>query len=302
MKIAILIPCYNEELTIGKVIKDFKAELPDADIYVFDNNSNDNSAAIAKENGAVVLRETQQGKGFVVRSMFSKIDADIYVLVDGDDTYPADSVKELLQPIIDHKAEMVVGDRLSSTYFEENTRRMHNSGNRLVRGLINLMFHSHVKDVLSGYRVFSKNFVKNFPVLSEGFEIETEITIHALERKYPISEIPIKYRDRPSNSTSKLNTFSDGMRVLKMLTLLFKDYKPLIFFTSISVIIFIAAIIIVAPVLKEYWETGLVPRFPTLIVSCFMIITAIMLEVTGIILNTIAKSNRRIYELLRLHQ
>lgn len=300
MNIAVLIPCYNEEITIAKVVNDFRNELPDAKIYVFDNNSTDNSAKYAEQAGAIVIRETRQGKGFVVRSMFYKIDADIYVLVDGDDTYPADAIKSMVQPIIEHRAEMVVGDRLSTTYFAENSRPMHNTGNKLVKSLINLLFNSNVKDVLSGYRVFSREYVKNFPVISEGFEIETEMTIHALDRKYSILEIPINYRDRPANSQSKLNTFSDGFRVLKMLTLLFKDYKPLTFFSTLAALLFVIATFTVFPVLTEYWHTGLVPRFPTLIVCCFIYITSILLEITGIILNTIAKNNRRLYELLKL--
>lgn len=302
MNIAILIPCYNEELTIGKVVTDFRKYLPESTIYVYDNNSTDKTSEIAKASGAIVIREPRQGKGYVVRSMFYSIDADIYVLVDGDDTYPASSVKDLIQPIIEKKADMVVGDRLSSTYFNENNRPMHNSGNRLVRWLINFLFRGNIKDVLTGYRALSKEFVKNFPVISEGFEIETEMTIHALDRNYTIVEIPVLYKDRPENSVSKLNTVSDGFRVLKTLALLFKDYKPLLFFSIISVIISIIAIILVIPVLNEYWKTGLVPRFPTLIVSCFLFLTSILLEIAGIILSTIQKNNRRLYELLRLYK
>lgn len=300
MEIAVLIPCYNEEVTIAKVVRDFRKYLPEAKIYVFDNNSDDNTAECAEKAGAIVIRESRQGKGFVVQSMFYKINADIYVLVDGDDTYPAEDVKRMIQPVLERRAEMVVGDRLSTTYFEENKRPMHNSGNKLVRILINLLFKSNVKDVLSGYRVFSREYVKNFPVLSEGFEVETEMTIHALDKKYSVIEIPVDYRDRPEDSHSKLNTFRDGYRVLRMLTLLFKDYKPLYFFTAISILLFILATIIVIPVLMEYWRTGLVPRFPTLIASCFIYLTGILLEITGIILSTITKNNRRFYELMRL--
>lgn len=302
MKIAILIPCYNEAPTIGKVVKDFKTAIPEATVYVGDNNSTDGSDAIAQEAGAVIVHESQQGKGYVVRTLFTKIDADVYVLVDGDDTYPATEVKALIQPIVDHKVDMVVGDRLSTTYFEENQRPMHNFGNKLMCRLINMLFGSKIKDVFSGYRAFSKDFVKNYPVLSEGFEIETEMTIHALDRKYAIAQVPVTYRDRPAGSTSKLNTYSDGFRVLKTMTLLFKDYKPLVFFSALSLILTIFATILVVPIFVEYWHTHLVPRFPTLIVGCFVYLTAILLEITGIILDNIAKNNRRLYEVLRLQR
>lgn len=300
METAVLIPCFNEEITVAKVITDFKKELPDAKIYVFDNNSTDKTAERAQAAGATVIREPRQGKGFVVRSMFSKIDADIYILVDGDDTYPAENIHSMIKPVIEHRVDMVVGDRLSSTYFTENKRPLHNSGNKLVRWLINKLFKSNIKDVLSGYRVFSKEFVKNFPILSEGFEIETEITVHALDRKYNIVEIPVNYRNRPQNSNSKLNTFSDGIRVLKMLTVLFKDYKPMVFFSFLAYILFILGLFMIYPVLKVYWETGLVPRFPTLIVACFIILTSLLLEIAGFIMNTITKNNRKLYELLRI--
>ncbi len=300
METAVLIPCFNEEITVAKVITDFKKELPDAKIYVFDNNSTDKTAERAQAAGATVIREPRQGKGFVVRSMFSKIDADIYILVDGDDTYPAENIHSMIKPVIEHRVDMVVGDRLSSTYFTENKRPLHNSGNKLVRWLINKLFKSNIKDVLSGYRVFSKEFVKNFPILSEGFEIETEITVHALDRKYNIVEIPVNYRNRPQNSNSKLNTFSDGIRVLKMLTVLFKDYKPMVFFSFLAYIFFILGLFMIYPVLKVYWETGLVPRFPTLIVACFIILTSLLLEIAGFIMNTITKNNRKLYELLRI--
>lgn len=300
MKTAVLIPCYNEEATIAKVILDFRRELPYADIYVFDNNSTDNTYDIAENLGAIVVREPRQGKGNVVRSMFSLINADIYVLVDGDDTYPAEAVTSLITPVANHNADMVVGDRLSSTYFKENKRLMHNSGNRLVRGLINTLFRSDIKDVLSGYRAFSREFVKNFPVLSDGFEIETEMTIHALDRKYRIEELPIEYRNRPANSVSKLNTIGDGIRVLRTLTMLFKDYRPMVFFGILSAISLLVGIGLCIPVFVEYWQTGLVPRFPTLIFSCFLITAALLLFITGVILSSISKSNRRLYELIRL--
>lgn len=302
MKIAVLIPCYNEVLTISKVVTDFREALPEAMIYVGDNNSTDDSAIKAQEAGAEVIRESQQGKGFVVRSLFAKIEADIYVLVDGDDTYPANDVGSLILPIIEHKADMVVGDRLSTTYFNENRRPMHNFGNKLMRRLINLLFSCRIKDVFSGYRAFSRDFVKNFPVLSEGFEIETEMTVHALDRKYAIAQVPVMYRDRPQGSSSKLNTISDGIRVLKMMTLLFKDYKPMAFFSALALLLFVIATILVIPIFVEYWHTHLVPRFPTLIVGCFIYLSAILLVIAGIILDTIAKNNRRLYEVLRLHR
>ncbi len=302
MKIAVLIPCYNEALTISKVVTDFREALPEAMIYVGDNNSTDDSAIKAQEAGAEVIRESQQGKGFVVRSLFAKIEADIYVLVDGDDTYPATDVDSLILPIKEHKADMVVGDRLSTTYFNENRRPMHNFGNKLMRRLINLLFSCRIKDVFSGYRAFSRDFVKNFPVLSEGFEIETEMTVHALDRKYAIAQVPVMYRDRPQGSSSKLNTISDGIRVLKTMTLLFKDYKPMAFFSALALLLFVIATILVIPIFVEYWHTHLVPRFPTLIVGCFIYLSAILLVIAGIILDTIAKSNRRLYEMLRLHR
>lgn len=300
MKTAVLIPCFNEATTVAKVVIDFHTTLPEAEIYVFDNNSTDSSAQAAAEAGATVIREPRRGKGFVVRSMFSKIDADIYVVVDADDTYPAEAAPSMIGPVADGKADMVVGDRLSTTYFDANQRAFHNFGNRLVRSLINLLFRSNVRDVLSGYRVFSREFVKNFPVQSEGFEIETEMTIHALDRKYNILELPVDYRNRPTDSSSKLNTVTDGFRVLRMLTLLFKDYKPLAFFTTLAILILIPALLLLIPVFVEYWQTGLVPRFPTLIVASFMILTSILLVIAGLILNTIAKNNRRLCELLRL--
>lgn len=300
MKTVVLIPCFNEEKTIGRVVSDFRRVLPEATVYVFDNNSTDDSIGEALRAGAVVEREPRQGKGFVVRSMFSKIDADIYVLVDGDDTYPAEAVVSMMEPVMADKADMVVGDRLSTTYFSANNRALHNSGNRLVRRLINILFHSDIKDVMSGYRVFSRQFVKNFPVQSEGFEVETEMTVHALDRKYRIAQIPVDYRDRPADSVSKLNTFTDGFRVLRMLALLFKDYRPLTFFTFFALLLFVVSVVMLIPVFADYWHTGLVPRFPTLIVASFLMLTSILLEITGIILSTIAKNNRLICELLRL--
>lgn len=299
--IAVLIPCYNEALTIGKVVNDFKTALPESTIYVYDNNSTDSTVENAIRAGAVVKKEIRQGKGNVVRSMFFNVDADVYVLVDGDDTYPAESVVELIAPIINGEADMVVGDRLSATYFTENKRPMHNSGNRMVRYIINRLFGSSVKDVMSGYRAFNRDFVKNFPIMSEGFEIETEMTIHALDKNFRIKEIPVKYRDRPENSESKLNTLGDGYRVLKMIAILFRDYKPFSFFSVIAILFAIVGCGLFVPVVCEYIQTGLVPRFPTLIVACVLFIVAILTFLVGIILGAIAKNNRRDYEYRHLN-
>lgn len=298
--IAVLIPCYNEEGTIQKVVTDFKAELPSAKIYVYDNNSTDNTSTVAENAGAIVVKEPRQGKGYVIKSMFKNIDADIYILVDGDDTYPADEVKDLINALIHDDYDMVIGDRLSSTYFINNKRKFHNAGNRLVCRTINNFFGSWIKDVLSGYRVFNRNFIKSFPVLSHGFEIETEMTLHALDKDFRIKEIPITYRDRPAGSESKLNTFKDGYKVMKMIAILFRDYRPLAFFSIIAFIVFLLGAILLIPVLYEYWETGLVPKFPTLIASCAIILCAILLELVGIILQAIAKHHRRLYELINL--
>lgn len=228
-KIAVLIPCYNEAKTIEKVIKDYKKALPMADIYVYDNNSTDKTADIAKKNDTIVVHEYRQGKGNVIRSMFRDIDADCYLMIDGDDTYPSENAKEMCDLVLEGKADMVIGDRLSSTYFRENKRPFHNFGNRIVRFLINKLFKNDIKDIMTGYRAFSYDFVKNFPVLSKGFEIETEMTIHAVDKNFKIVEIPVTYRDRPEGSSSKLNTYSDGIKVLKTIATLFKEYKPMSF-------------------------------------------------------------------------
>lgn len=296
-KIAVLIPCYNEAKTIEKVISDYKEALPKADIYVYDNNSTDGSDLIAKKKGAIVKYETRQGKGNVIRTMFRKIKADCYLMVDADDTYPKENAKEMCDLILNDKADMVVGDRLSSTYFTENKRPFHNIGNTMVRWLINKIFKSNLKDIMSGYRAFSYEFVKSFPVLSKGFEIETEMTIHAVDKNFRIAEIPIQYRDRPDGSESKLNTYSDGIKVLKTIATLFKDYKPLFFFGIISTIMLLISILLLIPVLTEYFNTGLVPRFPTLIVSSIFIVIFLLLLITGIILQTIAKKDKQLYEL-----
>ena len=296
-KVAVLIPCYNEESTIARVVSDFKKELPGAAVYVYDNNSTDNTVSEAEKAGAVVRKEHLQGKGNVVRRMFREIDALCYVLVDGDDTYPADSAREMVSLVLDEKADMVVGDRLSSTYFTENKRRFHNFGNNLVRNSINFLFGSEIKDIMTGYRAFGYDFVKTFPVESKGFEIETEMTIHSLDKNFKLIEIPVQYRDRPSGSVSKLNTFSDGFKVLKTIIRLFKDYKPSLFYGIIGTLFIIVSIIFVIPVFIEYFNTGLVPRFPTFIFSGFMLMIGIINYVCGIILDGVTKSYRLLFEL-----
>lgn len=297
-KIAVLIPCYNEAKTIEKVIKDYKKVLPTADIYVYDNNSTDGTADIAKKAGAIVRYEYRQGKGNVIRSMFRQIDADCYLMIDGDDTYSASHAREMCEYIIDGKADMVIGDRLSSTYFQENKRPFHNFGNKLVRFLINFIFKTKVKDIMTGYRAFSYDFVKTFPVLSKGFEIETEMTIHAADKNFGVVKIPIVYKDRPEGSVSKLNTYTDGFRVLVTIATLFKEYRPMFFFGFLSVLCIICSFFLGIPVIQEYFVTGLVPKFPSLIVSCFLFMIAMLLLVCGLILQVIAKKHRQLFELL----
>lgn len=296
-RIAVLIPCYNESVTIRKVIEDYRKALPEAVIYVYDNNSTDGTDRIALEAGAEVRYEYRQGKGNVIRSMFREIDADCYLMIDGDDTYPAENARELVECVLSGRADMAIGDRLSSTYFTENKRPFHNMGNRLVRSVINSLFHSDIKDIMTGYRAFSRLFVKSYPVLSKGFEIETEMTIHCLDKNFKIMEIPVQYRDRPEGSVSKLNTFSDGTKVLKTILTLFRDYKPLKFFTIISLLFIIAGAALFAPILLEYTRTGLVPRFPTLFVSCMLFVVSVLMYITGILLHVINKKHRQLYEL-----
>ena len=296
-KIAVLIPCYNEAITIKKVIEDYKKNLPDADIYVYDNNSKDGSDKLAKEAGAIVRYEVRQGKGNVIRTMFREIDADCYLMVDGDDTYPAENAKEMCDYILSGQADMVIGDRLSSTYFTENKRLFHNFGNVLVRKLINILFKNNINDIMTGYRAFSREFVKGFPVLSKGFEIETEMSIHAVDNNFKLVEIPVQYRDRPKNSVSKLNTYSDGLKVIKTIAMLFKEYKPKIFFNLIALIFFIIGIAIVIPAFLGYFETGLVEKFPSLIVGCFSITIALLNVGIGTILEVIVKKHKQVYEL-----
>ena len=296
-KIAVLIPCYNEELTIKAVIEDFKNVIPEADIYVYDNNSKDNTAKIAKEAGAIVVPEYRQGKGHVVRSMFRDIEADCYIMVDGDDTYPAKDAYNVAKLILENKADMAIGDRLSSTYFTENKRPFHNTGNKLVRTLINKIFKSEVKDIMTGCRAFNRKFVKSFPVLSNGFEIETEMSIHALDKRFLIAETPIAYRDRPEGSESKLNTFQDGYRVLKTILKLYKDYKPLSFFGIIASILFLLGLTMMIPVLSGYFKTGLVEKFPTLIVSIGLLTSSLVSLACGLMLDTVKKHSDQFYEL-----
>ena len=294
-KIAVLIPCYNESVTIEKVVKDYRAVLPDADIYVYDNNSTDGTSEIAQRAGAIVRHEYRQGKGNVIRSMFRDIDADCYLMIDGDDTYPAENAVEMCQLVLDGKADMVIGDRLSSTYFEENKRPFHNFGNVIVRKFINMLFKrkTDIIDVMTGYRVFSPVFVKSFPIISEGFEIETEMTIHALDKNLLITSIPVAYRDRPAGSESKLNTYTDGAKVLMTIFNLYRNYHPLRFFGTLAIVLLLISVIFAVPVFMEYIRTGLVPRFPTLITVGFLTMTALLSAVCGLILDTVAKNNRR---------
>ncbi len=296
-KIAVLIPCYNESQTIEKVVTDFKRALPDAVIYVYDNDSTDNTAEIATAAGAVVRHEYQQGKGNVIRRMFRDIDAECYLMVDGDDTYPAEFAPEMAAKVLERNVDMVVGDRLSSTYFEENKRPFHNFGNSLVRWSINKLFHNDIKDIMTGYRAFSYQFVKTFPVLSQGFEIETEMTIHASDKNMFMENVVIEYRDRPEGSESKLNTYSDGIKVLLTIAGLFRNYKPMAFFGAISLILAVLGIGFMIPVLMDYARTGLVDRFPTLIVCGFVLMTAIISFFSGMILQTLAHKNRQDFEM-----
>ena len=295
-KIAVLIPCYNESQTIEKVVTDWKKELPEAVIYVYDNNSTDNTAEIARNAGAVVRYEYQQGKGNVIRRMFREIDAECYIMVDGDDTYPAEFGREMASKVLERKVDMVVGDRLSSTYFEENKRPFHNFGNSLVRGTINRLFKSNIRDIMTGYRAFSYLFVKTFPVLSKGFEIETEMSIHAVEKNMLVENVIIEYRDRPEGSESKLNTYSDGAKVLGTIARLYKNYRPFRFFGILALVLMIISAIMFVPVLVTHIHTGLVPNFPTLIVSGFVALAAIQSFFAGLILTTLVEKDRQDFE------
>ena len=303
-KIAVLVPCYNEEQTIEKVITDWKEQLPEAVIYVYDNNSRDNTVAIAKRAGAVVRHEYMQGKGNVVRRMFREIDAEVYIMVDGDDTYPADYGREMVDLVLKKNADMVVGDRLSSTYFQENKRPFHNFGNSIVKAAINFLFKTEIKDIMTGYRAFSFQFAKSFPILSKGFEIETEMSIHAVDKNMQVENIVIEYRDRPEGSESKLNTYSDGIKVLRTITRLFRNYKPLAFFGIIAGVLALLSILFAAPVFITYLQTGMVPNFPTLIVCGFTMMAAISSLFAGLQLQNSVQKNKQDFEmrLLELEQ
>ena len=299
-KIAVLVPCYNEGKTIEKVVTDFKRVLPEAVIYVYDNNSTDGTAEIAAKAGAVVRHEYYQGKGNVIRRMFQEVDAECYLMVDGDDTYPAESAREMADKVLERNVDMVVGDRLSSTYFEENKRPFHNFGNSIVRWGINTFFKNDIKDIMTGYRAFSYRFVKTFPVLSKGFEIETEMSIHAIDKNMFVENVVIDYRDRPEGSVSKLNTYSDGIKVIGTIVRLFQTYRPLAFFGTVAAILMVLAIGFFIPVWITYADTGMVPNFPTLIVCCFVALASIQSFLAGLILQTMYRKNRQDFE-MQLH-
>ena len=292
--IAVLLPCYNEEMTIGKVVRDFRAVLPGADIYVYDNNSTDRTAEIATAEGAIVRKEPRQGKGNVIRAMFEDIDADVYVMADGDDTYPADAAPAMVAKVLEGY-DMVIGDHLSSTYFQENKRPFHNFGNRLVRGSINHLFGAHVTDIMTGYRAFNFTFVKTYPVLSRGFEVETEMTIHSLNNNLRLFEMPIQYRDRPAGSVSKLNTVGDGIKVLSTIFRMIREYKPLPFFGGLGVILGLIGVVLCGTVTMEFVHTGMVARFPTLIGAVMLVIAGLLLIIAGIILDVMAKNDRKVF-------
>ena len=295
-KIAVLIPCYNEEKTVEKVVRDFREVLPEAVIYVYDNNSSDRTVELAQKAGAVVRHEYLQGKGNVIRRMFREIDAEVYIMTDGDDTYPAEFAREMVDKVLYHQSDMVVGDRLSSTYFTENKRPFHNFGNSLVRSTINKLFHTEIKDIMTGYRAFSYQFVKTFPVLSKGFEIETEMTIHAADKNMQVDNVVIEYRDRPEGSESKLNTYSDGFKVLKTIVKMFRDYKPLQFFSSIAAVLILLAVIFFIPIFAKYLEYGVVTKIPSLIVIGFVVVTGIICLFSGIILTTLVRQHKQDFE------
>lgn len=296
-KIAVLVPCYNESRTIKKVVEDFKRVLPEAVIYIYDNNSTDGTDEIARGAGAIVRYEYKQGKGNVIRRMFRDIDAECYIMIDGDDTYPAEAAPQMVKMVFEQNADMVVGDRLSSTYFTENKRPFHNFGNSLVRKSINVLFETDIKDIMTGYRAFSYLFVKTFPVLSKGFEIETEMSIHAADKNMQVENVVIEYRDRPEGSVSKLNTFSDGFRVLKTIARLYQTYKPMNFFGIIAAVLALLSIGFMIPILIQYGQTGLVPHFPTLIACGFVMLAAIQSFFSGLILTTLGQKNRQDFEM-----
>lgn len=297
MSVAVLIPCYNEAATVEAVVTSFRAALPEADIYVYDNNSTDDTAKLAAKAGAIVRHEPCQGKGNVIRRMFREVEADCYIMVDGDNTYPAEEAPKMVDMVLNRQTDMVIGDRLSSTYFEENQRPFHNMGNRMVRSLVCRLWRTEVRDIMTGYRAFSRRFVKLFPVMTSQFEIETEMTIHALDKRFMLREIPVAYRNRPVGSESKLNTFGDGIKVLKTIFTLFKEYKPMRFFGWLTVLLSVTAVAMFIPVLADYLHTGLVPRFPTLIVSMFLGLAALQSFFTGLCLDVMVEKDRKAYEL-----
>lgn len=296
-KIAVLIPCYNESRTIKKVVEDFRQVLPEATVYVYDNNSTDGTDKIAEKAGAVVCHEFRQGKGNVIRRMFREIDAECYIMTDGDDTYPAEDAREMANMVLEKKVDMVVGDRLSSDYFTENKRPFHNFGNLFVRKSINILFHNNIKDIMTGYRAFSYEFVKTFPVLSKGFEIETEMSIHAVEKNMFVENIVIKYRDRPKGSESKLNTYSDGFKVIRTIVRLFRTYKPMGFFGAMALLLVLISMCFFIPIVDTYIKTGFVPNFPTLIMCGFTMLAAIQSFFSGLTLQTIVQKNRQDFEM-----
>ena len=300
-KVAVLIPCYNEATTIEKVVSDFKNMLPDSVIYVYDNNSTDDTALLAEKAGAITRREPLQGKGNVIRRMFRDIEAECYIMVDGDDTYPAESAPKMVEDVLEKQADMVVGDRLSATYFSENKRPFHGFGNSFVRWSINTLFRSDIKDVMTGYRAFSYQFVKSFPVLSKGFELETEMSIHAIDNNMVIMNEVVEYRDRPDGSSSKLNTYSDGFKVIRAIIRLYRNYKPLAFFGIIALILTLLSVAFFVPILTEYIQTGFVPKIPTLIVCGFVIIAAIQSFFAGLILENSKQKNRQDFEIQLIH-
>ena len=295
-KIAVLIPCYNEESTIAKVVRDVREALPESVIYVYDNNSTDRTVELAEQTGAIVRHEYKQGKGNVIRRMFREIDAECYLMIDGDDTYPLDCAAEMVEKVLNHGADMVVGDRLSSTYFTENKRPFHNFGNSLMRAGINGLFRTNIKDIMTGYRAFSYEFVKTFPVFSKGFEIETEMTIHAVNYQMQVENVVVEYRDRPEGSVSKLNTYSDGFKVIRKMLQLYKNYKPMNFFGLLCLLLMVVAGGFMVPIVLEYVQTGLVPRFPTLIACGFLAMAGIQSFFAGMILEVLAAKDRRDFE------
>ena len=297
-RVVVLIPCYNEAVTVAKVVTDVRRAFPTAKVVVCDNNSTDDTANIAREAGAQVVTESRQGKGNVLRTLFRTIDADCYIIIDGDDTYSVDQLPRMADMVLNEGVDMVIGDRISTSYLQVNKRRYHNSGNLFLRFLINKMFNSSVPDILSGLRALSPSFVKNFPILSHGFEIETEMTIYALDNNFALRSIPVAYNNRPEGSTSKLNTFSDGFKVIKKAFSLFIHFKPLQFFSILASVLFLAGAIGMIPVFVEYFATGLVPRFPTLIVCGFVILLSLLLLVCGLILEVANTRHKQLMEVL----